>query len=119
MTFLPLDAREDGWQPAGMHTEILLFDGFDELDVFGPFEVLAGLGARLVALDGAREVRSDRGVVVRPQAGLSARPDVLVVPGGGWLDRAPQGAWAEAQRGTLPVAIAERHRAGATVASVC
>ena len=25
-----------------MHAEILLFDGFDELDAMGPWEVLAG-----------------------------------------------------------------------------
>jgi transcriptional regulator GlxA family with amidase domain len=44
---------------------------------------------------------------------------VLLVPGGGWLDRAPEGAWAQAQRGELPAAIAERHAAGSVVASVC
>ena len=27
-----------------MKIEILLFDGFDDLDAFGPFEVLAGAG---------------------------------------------------------------------------
>jgi transcriptional regulator GlxA family with amidase domain len=41
------------------------------------------------------------------------------VPGGGWGDRAPQGTRAEVQRGDLPRAIAARHAAGATVASVC
>jgi len=42
-----------------------------------------------------------------------------VVPGGGWNDRAPRGAWAEAERGELPAAIAAAHRAGAQVATVC
>src|SRR5918997_1507374 len=105
MAFLPLDGPLGDCEPRPMHTEILLFDGFDELDVFGPFEVLASVGARLVTLDGAREVRSDRGIVVRAQAALSDAPDVLVVPGGGWLDRAPQGAYAEVQRGVLPSAV--------------
>jgi transcriptional regulator GlxA family with amidase domain len=109
-----------------MHAEILLFDGFDELDAFGPWEILAGTAqvredveARFVTLEGAREVRADHGAVVRAHGALSERPDLLVVPGGGWFDRTPEGAWAQAQRGAIPRAIAERHAAGTTVASVC
>lgn len=109
-----------------MDIEILLFDGFDELDAFGPWEVLAGLAqvsdlvsARLVTLDGARRVRGDHGAEVLAQAALSARPDVLVVPGGGWLDRSPTGAWGLVAAGAVPAAIAERHAAGTVVASVC
>lgn len=109
-----------------MNAEILLYDGFDELDAMGPWEVLAGLSsvrddvsARLVTLEGAREVRADHGAVVRAQASLSDRPDVLVVPGGGWMTRSTEGAWAQAQRGELPAAIATRHAAGSTIASVC
>jgi putative intracellular protease/amidase len=30
-----------------MRTEILIFDGFDELDAFGPYEVLAGPASRM------------------------------------------------------------------------
>ena len=30
---------------AGMKIEILLFDGFDDLDAFGPFEVLRAPGS--------------------------------------------------------------------------
>jgi transcriptional regulator GlxA family with amidase domain len=109
-----------------MHAEILLFDGFDELDALGPWEVFAGLAAarddvsaRLVTLEGAREVRADHGLVVRAHGAPSERPDLLLVPGGGWFDRTPDGAWAQAQRGELPAAIAARHAAGSTVASVC
>jgi len=109
-----------------MHAEILLFDGFDELDALGPWEVLAGLSAvrddvtaRLVTLEGPREVRADHGAVIRAQGALSDRPDVLLVPGGGWFARTPDGAWAQAQRGEIPRAIAARHAAGTTVASVC
>ena len=99
-----------------MHIEILLFDGFDELDALGPWEVFAGLAAvrddvtaSLVTLEGAREVRADHGLVVHAHGALSERPDLLLVPGGGWFDRTPDGAWAQAQRGELPAAIAERH----------
>jgi len=120
MAFLPLAWAGDRCDAAGMQIEILLFDGFDELDVFGPFEGLADtFDTALVTLEGAREVVSARGVPVRAARALGARPDVLVVPGGGWLDRAPQGARAEAGRGAVPAAIAERHAAGSLVASVC
>jgi transcriptional regulator GlxA family with amidase domain len=109
-----------------MNAEILLFDGFDELDAMGPWEVLAGLSAvrddvsaRLVTLEGARDVRADHGAIIRAGGALSERPDLLLVPGGGWMDRSSAGAWAHAQRGELPAAIAARHRAGTTVASVC
>jgi transcriptional regulator GlxA family with amidase domain len=109
-----------------MNAEILLFDGFDELDAFGPWEILSGAAqvsegfeARFVTLEGAREVRADHGAVVRAHGALSEVPDVLVIPGGGWFDRTPEGAWAQAQRGAIPHAIAERHAAGTVIASVC
>ncbi|HZC14831.1 MAG TPA: DJ-1/PfpI family protein [Thermoleophilaceae bacterium] len=109
-----------------MNAEILLFDGFDELDAMGPWEVLGGLAqlredvtARLVTLEGARPVKADHGAMIAAHGALSERPDVLIVPGGGWLDRTPEGAWAQAERGEIPAAIAARHAAGTTVASVC
>jgi transcriptional regulator GlxA family with amidase domain len=126
MSFLPLAPAPPTRHAPTMHAEILLFDGFDELDAMGPWEVLAGLSAvrddvtaRLVTLDGPRDVRADHGAVFRVQDALSERPDVLIVPGGGWMDRAPEGAWAQAQRGDIPRAIAARHAAGSTIASVC
>jgi transcriptional regulator GlxA family with amidase domain len=109
-----------------MNAEILLFDGFDELDAFGPWEILAGAAqvsdefeARFVTLEGAREVRADHGAVVRAHGALTERPDLLVIPGGGWFDRTPEGAWAQAERGSIPQAIAQRHAAGTVIASVC
>jgi len=109
-----------------MNAEILLFDEFDELDAMGPWEVLGGLAqlredvtARLVTLEGAREVRADHGAVIQAHGALSERPDVVIVPGGGWFDRTPDGAWAQAERGHIPKALAARHAAGTTVASVC
>jgi transcriptional regulator GlxA family with amidase domain len=104
-----------------MRTEILLFDGFDELDAFGPYEVLANAGfePRFVTVDGANSVTASHGARVLVDGALSEEADLLVVPGGGWGDRAPQGAWAEAERGEIPEAIAARHREGATIASVC
>lgn len=106
--------------------EVVAFDGFDELDALGPYEVLenaamAGADAAvdLVTLDGATSVTGSHGVTVASQGTLSDRPDVLVVPGGGWNDRADAGAWAVVQSGTLPDAIRAAHERGTTVASVC
>lgn len=109
-----------------MKVEILLFGGFDELDGIGPFEVLSGaareraeVDVALVTLDGRGTVHAAHGLELVPHRALSEHVDLLVVPGGGWGDRAPHGAWAEVQHGALPRAIAARHAAGATVASVC
>jgi transcriptional regulator GlxA family with amidase domain len=126
MAFLPLDRSRRGCDAAGMHAEILLFDGFDELDAMGPWEILSGLAAirddveaRFVTLEGARAVRASHGSMVGAHDGLSERPDLLVIPGGGWIDQAPEGAWTQALRGEIPKVIAARYEAGTTIASVC
>jgi transcriptional regulator GlxA family with amidase domain len=109
-----------------MRCEVLLYEGFDELDALAPWEVLEGvarvrddLDAALVSLEGEAPVRGAHETLVTPHRALSQRVDVLVVPGGGWNDRSQEGAWAQAQRGELPAAIRARHDAGALVASVC
>lgn len=105
----------------GMRAEILLYEGFEELDAFGPFEVLAvaAFEPSLVTLAAAERVTGAHNVTVVPHAGLGERPEPLVVPGGGWAARHDRGAWGEAQRDTLPRAIAARHAAGTTLAGVC
>jgi len=110
-----------------MNIQILIFDGFDELDAIGPYEIWRMAAAeqpkfsvQLVSLDGAKEITASNGLQVRPQAKLAAtRPDLVVVPGGGWLGRSPAGAWAEAQRGTIPTTLAQLHRDRTTMTSVC
>ncbi len=110
-----------------MNVEIVVFDGFDELDAIAPFEVLrsaalvdgADIEVKLVTLDGADEVTGAHGLRMRADGQLGETPDVLIVPGGGWNNRAPRGTWAETQRGELPEAIARLHGAGTTVAAVC
>jgi transcriptional regulator GlxA family with amidase domain len=104
-----------------MRTDILIFDGFDELDAFAPYEVLTGAGfdVALVTHTATDRIATARGAIVVPDRQLSDRPELLVVPGGGWTRRSPKGAWAEVQRGVLPPVIAERHAAGARIASVC
>lgn len=109
-----------------MNAGILIFDGFDELDVIGPYEVLdnarllgADVEVRLVALEPREEVTGDHGVRLRPQGVLDEGLDLLIVPGGGWNDRKDRGLWGEVQRGTLPTKIVRLHGNGTHVASVC
>jgi len=71
--------------------QIVLFDGFDPLDVIGPYEVLAAggdaaggaLDVELVAADGPRDVVSGtRALTLRATAWLEPdRPGYVVVPG--------------------------------------
>lgn len=111
-----------------MRFQILIFDGFDELDAIAPYEVLsnavkskAGDSVELVTMDAVQEITCDHGLRVRPsgQLDLKNRPDVLIVPGGGWIDRSPRGARAEAERGTIPAAIKSLHESGTICAAVC
>jgi len=114
-----------------MDVEILLYDGYDELDAIGPFEVFANAGrvlgrresdrtcgATLVTLEPADRVTASHGLRVEPDDALGD-PDLLVVPGGGWNASGDRGARAEAERGAVPEAVATRYERGATVASVC
>ena len=79
-----------------MQTEILIYDGFDELDAIGPFEVLSPLAPRLVTLEPAATVTASHGLEVTPHGTLSEAPGLLVVPGGGWVARNEQaGTYAE------------------------
>ena len=74
-----------------MLAQIVLFDGFDPLDVIAPYEVLFAGGAfadgalsvELVSAEGPRPVPSGTGpLVLQATAGLDpARADLIVVPG--------------------------------------
>ncbi|WP_306054250.1 DJ-1/PfpI family protein [Natronococcus wangiae] len=104
--------------------EILLFDGFDELDAIGPYEVLvtgaeagASIETRLVTLEETDLVTASHDLRVEPE-GTLGDPDLLIVPGGGWTT-ANEGVRAAVEDGVLPGVVDERYTAGATVASVC
>lgn len=74
-----------------MHTQIVLFDGFDPLDVIAPYEVLYAGGSatdgavtvELVSAEGPREVVSGTGgLTLRATAALDPhRAGVVLVPG--------------------------------------
>ena len=114
-----------------MRFQIIVFDGFDELDAIAPYEVLRSAAVHkkdwrveLVALEGPREIRCNHGLRLFAQSELGPlkgkkRPDVVVVPGGGWIDRNRHGARAEVAKGKLLGALVELHRAGTIVTSVC
>jgi transcriptional regulator GlxA family with amidase domain len=75
----------------GMYAQLVLFDGFDPLDVIAPFEVLAAgsdavggeLEVELVSAEGPRPVTSGtRGLVLTATATLDpAKPGYVLVPG--------------------------------------
>ncbi len=112
-----------------MRIEIVVFDGMDELDAVLPFEVLSN-GAMTAAgrergweveLVGVREpgiVVGAHGMRVEVTAALG-RPDAVVVPGGGWGDRAPVGTHQQAVDGYLPDRLRELAPTTAWTASVC
>jgi transcriptional regulator GlxA family with amidase domain len=74
-----------------MHAQMVLFDGFDPLDVIAPFEVLVAgsdavggdLVVELVSAEGPRPVVSgSRGLVLNTTAQLDpSKPGYVIVPG--------------------------------------
>lgn len=110
-----------------MDVALALFDGFDELDAIGPFEVFenaanagAGISTTLCTLEPTERVTASHGLRVEPDGTLDGvDADCLLVPGGGWTDAESAGVRREYDRGGIPDAIREAHDAGAVVASVC
>jgi transcriptional regulator GlxA family with amidase domain len=120
LAFPPLAAERGRRDDLDMKIEILLFDGFDDLDAFGPFEVLTGSGleTRLVTVAPQDVVVSSGGARIVPH-GVLGDPDLVLVPGGGWNDRGERGTYAEARKGVIAKALVQRHAAGGRIGSVC
>jgi transcriptional regulator GlxA family with amidase domain len=107
-----------------MQIQILLYDGFDELDAIGPLDVLqaasaAGLRVETVRL-GSGTVTSRHGLQLHVPGRLDPEepPELLVVPGAGWLIPAVPDPWTDAERRRIGGRVAELHRAGVVVAAV-
>ena len=97
--------------PENVHLHIgsLLFEGLDQIDLTGPFEVLSRIpnATHRIYAKSAAPVRDVMGLAITPDASLADAPqlDILHVPGGrgqealmededvlGWLCRQAQGA---------------------------
>ena len=111
MTNSALVARRPHPDDEHVHAQIVLFNGFDPLDVVAPFEVLAAgseevggdLEVELVSAEGPRPVVSGtRGMVLNATAQLDpATPGYVIVPGAsGPIDGDPD------EIDTIPVLLA-------------
>jgi cyclohexyl-isocyanide hydratase len=69
-----------------LHVGSLLFEGIDQIDLTGPFEVLSRIANSTYRIDGktAAPVRDLKGLRLTPDAALADAPplDILHVPGG-------------------------------------
>ncbi len=96
-----------------MHAQIVLFDGFDPLDVVAPYEVLeaggtassGALTVELVSAEGPREVVSGSGgLVLRATATLDPdKADLVIVPGAAGRVNEPEDG---SKVDTIPVLLA-------------
>lgn len=106
-----------------MNIQALLFDGFDEIDFFGVFEALCMGGFRVAmrSLYPQDVITSAHGVkvIVDFVFSIEDKPELLIVPGGGWLARSAQGAWAEVGKGTILQVVRDCNSTGVILASVC
>ena len=107
-----------------MRIDIIIFDGFDELDAIAPYEVLrtaAEMGApievTLTGAHGAATITASHGARIAVERGPSEDADMLIVPGGGYFHGSV--IRTEVERGELPRVIVEAHARGAIVGSVC
>ncbi|TDV57607.1 DJ-1/PfpI family protein [Actinophytocola oryzae] len=120
-----------------MLTQVVLFDGFDPLDVIAPYEVLSAaadhlVDVELVSAEGPREVPSGLGpVTLRATAALDPRrADIVLVPGA--LGSMPDPDGGEPAADSIPVLLGNTldtglpallkealDRDGVTVATVC
>ncbi|WP_135366282.1 DJ-1/PfpI family protein [Halosimplex halophilum] len=107
---------------------ILAFEGFEELDAVGPYEVFqqaraagADWTVELLATAETDRVAAAYDLRIEPDGVLSpdADLDYLVVPGGGWNDGDERGARALARDERILDALRTLHEGGTTLLSVC
>jgi transcriptional regulator GlxA family with amidase domain len=111
----------DGAKAPLPDVDVLFFDGFDELDSIGPWEVLSAAGFRVRAAGFPGEagtVRASNGLRVATDGPLGEAPGLVVVPGGGFWDPG-SGVRQQIADGALPTRLAALHAAGSVLASVC
>ncbi|HEV2413744.1 MAG TPA: DJ-1/PfpI family protein [Candidatus Dormibacteraeota bacterium] len=102
-----------------MKIDIVAFDGMDELDAVGPLEVLrrADFDVELVSFQ--PDVTCAYGLTITPDGTPRSDADLVIFPGGGWVNRASRGVRAEVDgRRWIPL-IEDAKARGAILASVC
>ncbi|MYW94122.1 DJ-1/PfpI family protein [Amycolatopsis rubida] len=131
MAALPAEAAATTGETTGrrpLRVQVVLFDGVEEQDFAGPYEVFSAAGMHAkrgtdvsyVCVDGPGVVRAAYGTKVEVERGWSPQDaDIIVVPGGGYAKRKGPGIWAEIDRKVLPDALAAAPRKGLTLASLC
>lgn len=112
-----LEASDELAAPSPRHIGLLLFDGVEELDAAGPWEVLASWTLRhpedrwtisCLSSNGA-DVRGAKGLVLGAHHSLADAPalDVLIHPGGDGTRRLSRDSahlrWVQAQRAAVPL----------------
>lgn len=110
-----------------MLIDIVVFDGLDEMDAWGPAEVFrnaakhgADIRVRLVTRTPQDLVQGSYGLRFVPDGVFEpGAADLLVVAGGGWAARAKQGAWGEVQRGDLLPLLRRAREGTPLLAGVC
>lgn len=114
--------------PGPLRAQIVMYDGVEEQDFAGPYEVfslasgISGGAVQVSYVTGARPrtVVAAFGTRVAVDKGWSpGAADVIVVPGGGFRRPSEPGIWPEIEKGDLPRALAAARRPGLTIASVC
>jgi len=101
-----------------MFAQVVLFDGFDPLDVIGPYETLtaAGIRAELVSAEGPREVPAGLNLLsLKATAQLDPNADLIVVPGAAALDEDETIALLSNAAATLAPALSQ----AGPIATVC
>lgn len=123
MAFLPLVGKRRPRDHRAMRIEIPLYPGFDEVDAIAPYEVLTnaaravdGVEVELVGAYGPGEVLAGHGARLICDRELG-RPDLVLVPGGGWIrGGGVRDAYAD---GRLAARLRDLRAGGTTMASVC
>ena len=109
-----------------MLADIVVFDGLDELDALGPYEILRRAGqlsidfsVRLVTHTGQRSVCAASGLTFETDGTfIPGEAEMVIVAGGGWNARSKQGAWAEYQKGELAPLLVEAAESASVIAGV-
>jgi transcriptional regulator GlxA family with amidase domain len=110
-----------------MKIAVLVYEGFDEVDAVGPFEVLGNVkysddttAVSIASIAGGETIKASHGMEIVAPARLDDTYDLIVVPGGMWIDRREDvGVYAEYLRNVIPQTLADQHQRGTTICSVC